>query len=357
MRILITDDSIVFRSQIKVALEGVPGVEVVATASNGKIALDKLEQELIDLVIMDVEMPEMNGLEALKELRRRGHKAKVIMFSSLTKSGAETTLEALSFGAQDFVTKPFGESLTIETAAAAIRSSLVPKIQQFLLKDRLLQSLKTEVVPLVFDVQTSNPTRYSHYPIEKSLPSVVVIGSSTGGPAALEDVLRGLAGKTLRCPILITQHMPPVFTASLAQRIQTLTGISCEEGKHMEILQKKIYVAPGDFHMTLSSDSGVYRVMLDQNPPRNSVRPAVDFLFESAAKIFGNRCVGAVLTGMGSDGADGSIAIKKQGGGVIIQNKETCVVFGMPGAVFETGAYDLIKNLDEIRSLIVSMTT
>lgn len=355
MRILIVDDSIVFRSQIKIALDGVPGLHVVGSASNGKIAVEKLEQETIDLVIMDVEMPEMSGLEALKEIRKRGHKTKVIMFSSLTKAGAETTLEALSNGAQDFVTKPSGEGLTIENAAQSIRATLIPKIQQFLLKDQARQEISAPKTGL--SAPEPSAKKYQRYPIEKAMPSVIVIGSSTGGPAALEEVLRGLAGKRLRCPILITQHMPPVFTATLARRIQTLTGINCEEGKHMELMQKQIYIAPGDYHMSLALVDASYRIILDQNPPRNSVRPAVDFLFESAAELFGNRCVGTVLTGMGADGADGAVAIKNRDGGIIIQNKETCVVFGMPGAVYELGAYDMIQSLDEIGNLIKSLAT
>lgn len=347
MRVLIVDDSIVFRSQIKLALDGVSGIVVVGTASNGKIAVDKLEQESIDLVVMDVEMPEMTGLEALKELRRRGHKTKVIMFSSHTKAGADTTLEALSSGAQDFVAKPSGEAISIDNAAGMIRSSLLPKVLQFL--DRPTPA----IAPASSTVKATK--KYMKYPIESALPSILVIGSSTGGPAALEEALRGLRGKRLRCPVIITQHMPPVFTASLASRIENLTGISCAEAKHMELLEKKIYVAPGDHHLTVGIVDGAYRLLLDQGPQRNFVRPAVDPLFETASTIFGNRCVGVVLTGMGADGALGAVAIKEKGGGIVIQDKETCVVFGMPGAVMMTEAFDLMVSLEKISELIAGM--
>jgi two-component system chemotaxis response regulator CheB len=349
MRVLIADDSIVFRSQIKLAIDGVSGIKVVGTASNGKIAVDKLDQEAIDLIVMDVEMPEMTGLEALRELRRRGHKTIVLMFSSHTKIGADTTLEALSAGAQDFVTKPSGDSTGLDHVAQSIRESLLPKMMQFLAKDM--------PGPVIQVARKNSGSKYAKYPVEKSLPSIVVIGSSTGGPAALEEVLRGLQGKVLRCPILIAQHMPPVFTASLASRIQTLTGIPCTEGKHMERVEKKIYIAPGDFHMSVGIVDGTHRILLDQEPPRNSVRPAVDSLFESSAKIYGNRCVGIVLTGMGSDGAIGSVAIKEKGGGVVIQNKETCVVFGMPSAVLETEAFDVMTDLSRIREIVIGMCT
>lgn len=351
MKVLIADDSIVFRSQIKVALDGVEGVIVIGSAPNGKIAVDKISQEDVDLLILDVEMPEMNGLEALRELRRLGHRTKVIMFSSHTKAGAEITLEALSAGAQDFVTKPSGDHLTIENAAESIRKVLLPKIQQFM-KSKDLPTSLIKVAPYTAQVK-----KFQKYSIEKSIPSVLVIGSSTGGPSALEEVLRGLQGKSLRCPVLITQHMPPVFTASLAARIEKLTNIPCAEGRHLEILEKKIYIAPGDFHMSLSTIEGSVRIVLDQGPQRNSVRPAVDSLFETASEIYKNRCVGIVLTGMGSDGAVGAVSIKENGGGVVIQDRESCVVFGMPLAVYEKGAYDVMGNLSEIRELLIGLVT
>lgn len=352
MKVLIADDSVVFRSQIKLALSDVVGVEVVGTASNGKIVLDKLVQSDIDLIIMDLEMPEMNGLDALKEMRRRGHLTKVVMFSSHTKSGAEATMEALRAGAQDFATKPSGEGVNIENAALFIKKALIPKIEQFI-SVKVQKTPETEVKRVE---SVSATPRYGVYPLSQSSPDVFVIGSSTGGPAALDEVLRGLEGKRLRCPILIAQHMPPVFTASLASRIQKLTGIECSEGKHMDLLEKKIYVAPGDYHMTVGLVENRFRILLDQGPQRNSVRPAVDNLFESVSPLFGKKCVGAILTGMGCDGAVGAVAIKNGGGGIIVQNKESCVVFGMPAAVCEVGAFDQVANLDSIRDLIVRLT-
>jgi two-component system, chemotaxis family, protein-glutamate methylesterase/glutaminase len=262
--------------------------------------------------------------------------------------GADVTLEALSAGAQDFATKPFGDSLTFENAALMIRNVLLPKIQQFIVP---------QAAPIIRMENVPAGRSFSRYPVEKSLPSVVVIGSSTGGPAALEEVLRGLLGKRLRCPVLITQHMPPVFTASLAQRFEKLTGIPCSEGKHHDQLENKIYVAPGDFHMSLGRINGEIRLILDQGPQRNYVRPAVDPLFETAAEIYKNRCVGIVLTGMGVDGALGAIAIKEKGGGMVIQNRESCIVYGMPLAVYEQGAYDQIADLHQIRELLLGMVT
>jgi two-component system, chemotaxis family, protein-glutamate methylesterase/glutaminase len=356
MRVLIVDDSVVFRSQIRSALDGHEQVEVAGVANNGRIALQKLAQTTVDLVTLDMEMPEMNGLETIKEIRRLKYPVRIIVFSSHTTRGSEATLEALTAGADDFVTKPSGPDVNFDNSIQTIREELLPKLTQFIEGSKRV-TIKTLETKTRADNQTEvAKSTYAKKELATFLPSVVVVGSSTGGPPALEKILTGLA-KTTRIPILVAQHMPPVFTASLARRLQTVTGLEVSEGKHNEVVQPgHIYIAPGDFHMTIVQKMNQIYLQLDQGPQRNSVRPAVDPLFESAAKIYGHKTMGVILTGMGEDGLMGCKAIKEAGGGVLIQDKASCVVFGMPGAVFNTGIHDEIKDLNQINAILKRMT-
>ncbi len=363
MRVLIVDDSVVFRSQIKAALEGVPHIEVAGVANNGKIALQKLAQSSVDLITLDMEMPEMDGLQTIKEIRKAKFPVKIIVFSAHTTRGSAAALDALASGAQDFVAKPSGDSVSYENAALKIKEELVPKILQFvspeLMKSKAsAQSAAASLSPHLDRSLGQVPKRsFVKRDLPTFNPSVIVIGSSTGGPPALEKVLTNLS-KPIRLPIVITQHMPPVFTASLAARLKESTGINCAEAKDgEELCANNIYIAPGDFHLSIVKKGTTAFLKLDKNPQRNSVRPAVDVLFESAAEVFAHRACGVVLTGMGEDGLLGSIAIKEKGGGVMIQDQASCVVFGMPGAVFASGAYDEIKNLSEINALIRKLST
>ncbi len=354
MRVLIVDDSVVFRSQIKAALEGSALIEVVGAANNGKIALQKLSQTSgVDLITLDMEMPEMSGLETIKEIKKAKFPVKIIVFSSQTTRGSEATLEALKAGADDFVAKPQGDNATFENAATRIREELLPKILQF----NNSSSLKSITTPSLNPLTMPSQALYTKKDIDTFIPGVIVIGSSTGGPPALEQILTGLTNP-LRIPILIAQHMPPVFTASLAKRIMATSGIEASEAIHGEPLKKNhIYVAPGNFHMSLKNIQNQIVIHLDQNPPRNSVRPAVDTLFESAAEIYGTRTMAIVLTGMGEDGLVGAKAIKKASGGVLIQNKESCVVFGMPGAIFSSNIHDGMSDLQQIQKTLKRMTS
>lgn len=344
MRVLIVDDSVVFRSQIKAALDGVPNIEVVGTANNGKIALQKLAQSSVDLVTLDMEMPEMGGLETIREIRKAKFNVKIIVFSSHTTSGSMAALDALTAGAQDFVAKPSGRDFTHQNAAEKIRTELVPKILQFF--ELPPQNSKIEV-PKRDEVRKFNAKDLTTF-----RPSVIVIGSSTGGPPALEKALAGL-NKNHRVPIAIVQHMPPLFTASLANRLREIAGLEAAEAKDGEpLLPGRIYVAPGNYHLSIVKKNSKEIVKLDQGPQRNSVRPAVDVLFESAVSVYGSRVCGVVLTGMGEDGLIGAVAIKEGGGGVMIQNRASSVVFGMPGAVFNAGAYDFIGDVTAINEQI-----
>ncbi len=353
MRVLVVDDSVVFRSAIKSALDGVSGVEVIGVANNGKIALQKLAQSSVDLVTLDMEMPEMGGLETIREIKKARFPVKIIIFSSHTPRGSEAALEALIAGADDFVAKPTADEPGWEHAAAKIRGELLPKVLQFLPKEAPQSNALKQA-----DAVTSNRgSKYAKRELEMFKPSALVIGSSTGGPPALELVLKGLHAP-LSIPIFIAQHMPPVFTASLAKRLKESSGIETAEAVHGEkVVKNKIYVAPGDYHMELVKVGDHIEISLNRNPQRNSVRPAVDFLFETASEVYGARTMGIVLTGMGEDGLIGAKTIKAKGGGVMIQDRGSCVVFGMPGAIFQEECFDAIGNLETINAQIIRMSS
>jgi two-component system, chemotaxis family, protein-glutamate methylesterase/glutaminase len=333
IRLLIVDDSVLFRSQIQLALKDCPDIEIVGAASNGKIACDKMTHLDVDVCILDIEMPEMDGIQTLREMRTRGIKTKAIMFSSQSKAGAEKTLEAMKIGAYDFCPKPVQDEARM-TPADKIREALLPKILALFGRIESVIGLKQAISTSI------NKSSKNQFSWEKFRPEVLVIASSTGGPNALFDFFSNLR-EPLPFPILVTQHMPPVFTTSFAERLASACGKICREAVHGEIAKPDhVYVAPGNFHMKLSGDKNAPMIILDQGPQRNFVRPCADFLFESAAKIYTKNTFGIVFTGMGRDGSEGCEAIKSFEGAVMIQTEESCVVFGMPGAVFDSGNFD-----------------
>jgi two-component system chemotaxis response regulator CheB len=344
LRVLVVDDSVIYRSQIRNGLADLPWIEITGVASNGRLALERIQLVDVDLVILDLEMPEMNGMELLREMKSRNLVIPVLVFSSASKRGAETTLEALGLGAIDFIPKPGTDAVDASPLhesdpAGRIKGLLLPKILG-LFPEMEKNSLATVSKPF--------PRKYEKVVIDRFQPKVIVIGSSTGGPTVLESIFSRIAAP-LRCPILITQHMPPIFTATLAERIQRISGIPTFEAKHNQVIDpSSIYIAPGNFHMRIKNENGVLITALDQGPLENSVRPAVDPLFQSAASLYGSGCLGIVLTGMGADGRLGAERIKETGGAVLIQSEESCVVFGMPGAVMSVGAYDQILSPDQI---------
>lgn len=343
IRVLIVDDSITYRSLLKTSLDNLENIEVIGVASNGKIALEKLKVQPVDLVILDLEMPEMDGITLLKKLKENNIVTKIILFSSQTQKGASITLEGLSLGASDFVTKPHG-GYTDNNPQDKIRSLLIPKI-------RGIFDMTKEPSPKA-PVAMSDKKHFTESFWGLYRPKIIVIGSSTGGPMALEKVFAKLKGP-LRCPIIIVQHMPPIFTATLAERLGKLTGIAAAEAQDKEELKNRIYVAPGNFHLRLTGSRAKPVLMLDQNDHINFVRPAVDPLFQTASDLFKEGCLGIVLTGMGQDGKDGTVQIKNNDGVVIIQNPESCVVFGMPGAVKTQGSFDFIKTPEELSDILV----
>lgn len=341
IKVLIADDSAVYRSQIRIALGDFPWAEVVGSVANGRLALERLQQTDVDVLILDMEMPEMDGLQTLQEMIRSGKSCKTLVFSGGGKKAAENTLEAFRFGASDFVIKPGSDSneVSMVEPKTRIKSVLEPKL-------RALFPEATAKLPVVA------VSKYPQILWNLFCPEIVVIGSSTGGPTVLEKIFGSLRGP-LSCPVLIVQHMPPIFTATLAERLQKLSGIPAAEAMDGEVLQKnRVYIAPGDFHMSVRGTTEQPHVVLDQNPQVNSVRPAVDPLFESVARIYKKKCLAVILTGMGADGKFGAEKVKSEGGAVLIQDAGSCVVFGMPGAVMAAGAYDQVMDPAQITAAL-----
>jgi two-component system chemotaxis response regulator CheB len=324
-----------------VALKDHSHVQVVGSASNGKIALEKGSALAADLFILDLEMPVMDGLETLREIQRKNLPFKVILFSGSSLSSANKTFEAMKLGALDFVAKLIADEKKI-TPEKRIRESLLPKIESL---------FKLPSINLDINVPQRTPLEWDNF-----LPKVLVIASSTGGPQALEDFFLHLQAP-LPFPVLIAQHMPPVFTTSFAKRLSDVSKRVCREAKTGEALEPNhVYIAPGDFYMTIKCTSQGPVIALDQRDQRNYVRPCADFLFETAAECFGAHTLGIVFTGMGRDGADGARVIKRRGGAVLIQDEKSCAVFGMPGAVSSEQNFDLCGSPAELALHIQAIT-
>ena len=342
IRILVVDDSVVVRKVLSDTLARDPELEVVGTASDGRIALAKTLQLHPDLITLDVEMPVMNGLETLAELRKLYPKLPVIMFSTLTEAGAAATLDALSLGASDYATKP-GHTSNAAVAIATIRAELIPKIKALCARPSArLRSLP----PPRAAVQVRVPL---HRRIE-----IVAIGTSTGGPNALAEVLPRIP-KDFPVPIVVVQHMPPIFTRMLAERLASRSEISVEEGSAGTVLAPgHSWIAPGNFHMMVARAGLNRQLEFNQAPPEHSCRPAVDVLFRSVAAVYRSSVLGVVMTGMGSDGVLGAQSIREAGGEVIIQDEPSSVVWGMPGLVYAAGQADAVYPLDQLASEITN---
>jgi two-component system chemotaxis response regulator CheB len=328
----------VFRRLVAEELNADPALEVVGTASNGKIALAKLLQLSPDLVILDVEMPEMDGLEALREIRKSYPKLPVIMFSALTERGAAATLDALALGASDYFAKPATLG-GLDASLQVIRDELIPEIKALCRKPA---ALPPPPGPPLSSLLSPGRT-----------VDVVAIATSTGGPNALADLFAGLPAD-FPVPIAIVQHMPPMFTRLLAERLSSQYPFRVEEGRAGGLLQPgHVWIAPGDHHMTVVRDPTGVRIRLNQDPHENSCRPAADVLFRSVASAFGPTALGVVLTGMGQDGLRGCEAIREAGGQVLVQDEATSVVWGMPGFVSKAGLADRVLPLSMLAPEIV----
>ena len=346
IRVLVVDDSVVIRRLVTHALEDDPQLEVVGVASNGAIALQRIPQLNPDVMTLDIEMPEMDGLETLRRVRRDYPQLRVIMFSTLTERGAAVTLQALTLGADDYVAKASNEG-SLDRSMTRLREELIPKIKQFFhLTYQGLAPGKPEPAraPAPPPAWRSTPAPQN----TKVRPKVVVIGVSTGGPTALGAILPELpAGFPL--PILVVQHMPPLFTRLLAERLHTICRLPVEEASQgAPVDAGKILIAPGNFHLKVASNGGGVHVYLDQSPHQNSCRPAADALFTSIGEVFGGAVIAAVLTGMGQDGLRGAEILSAQGASILAQDEASSVVWGMPGAVVNAGLADRVLPLDQI---------
>lgn len=352
IRALVVDDAVVVRRMVSDVLEEDPGIEVAGVAANGRIALQKVPQVSPDVIILDVEMPVMDGLETLKALGKEYPDLPVIMFSTLTERGAEVTLDALSLGASDYVTKPSNVG-SVVLARQRIREELIPRIYALTgqVGTTAQPSPPKRVERPVIAPATPSPRPRPIPTIRPHLPgrvTVVVIGVSTGGPNALAEVIPALP-RDFPVPVLIVQHMPPLFTRLLADRLTSAGGLPVEEATSgARIVPGRALLAPGDWHMELEVRDGAHLVRLHQGPQENSCRPAVDVLFRSAARVFGPGTLGVVLTGMGKDGLRGSEDICGAGGRVVVQDQATSVVWGMPGYVAEAGLAHRILPLDRV---------
>lgn len=333
-KILIVDDSSAVRGLWRKFLAGEPDFEVSGAVSNGKLALGFLDKTSVDVVLLDLEMPELDGMSALPAILKQHPGIKVIVVSALTARGSVAAVQALVAGASDYMTKsgtqsvPRGLEETGRELIAKIRAVAPPRRPQ-----------------------PTNPVRVTAAS-PRQRPEVVVIGSSTGGPCVLASTLAGLPSAP-KVPILIVQHMPAFFITVLAERLRSDTGLNCVEAQDGQPLAPgTVYLAPGDYHMVVARESGVAVIRLNQNPPENFCRPAVDPMFRSAAAVFGAKVCAFVLTGMGEDGLTGAAEIARAGGEVIVQDEASSVVWGMPGAVARAGLAQKILGPDDLRSTL-----
>ena len=355
IRVMVVDDSVVIRRLVTQALEQDTTIEVVGTASNGAIGLQRIPQFNPDVITLDIEMPDMNGLEMLRRIRREYPQLRVIMFSTLTERGAGVTLEALTLGADDYVTKVSNEG-SLDRSMARLRDEMIPKIKQFFRLAGQSAAVATPARPRTNGSAAPAAGAKSIAPGPKPRPHLVVIGVSTGGPTALAAMLPSFPSN-FPLPILLVQHMPPLFTRLLAERLNAICQLKVEEAREGDTVDPgRILIAPGDFHMKVASRGGVVRVSLDQSPRQNSCRPAVDVLFASAVELYGGAVLAVVLTGMGQDGLHGVKLLKARGAKVLVQDEASSVVWGMPGAIVNAGLADRVLALDEVVPEILSIT-
>jgi len=339
IRVLVVDDAAVMRRLISSVIEEDQDCEVAGIAANGRIALSKLNAVNPDLVTLDVEMPVMDGIETIREIRKINRHVPIIMLSSLTKTGAEKTFEALAAGATDYLLKPASVADFSKTLEE-LKLLLLPRVKAY------FPNLK---------VGSSRPVdRVRNGSLERTVakcsepPQVLCVGASTGGPHALEQIFRSFS-EPLPVPGLIVQHMPPVFTRTLAERLDKYSPNRFFEGEEGQKVEAGcVYVAPGGKHMEVEKIGRDVFLRLNENPPENSCRPAVDTLFRTAADVYQGRVLSLVLTGMGQDGLKGCEAIREVGGTVLIQDEQSSVVWGMPRAVWEAGLADEALSLEKV---------
>ena len=354
IRVMIVDDAVVVRGLFARWVEAEPDLEVVASLRTGRDAVNQVERADPDVVLLDVDMPELDGIAALPLLLEKKRDLIVIMASTLTRRNAEISLRALALGATDYIPKP---ATTREvTGSPGFRRDLIEKVRQLGLRSKRLRALHQHAQLPLTDAAASSPPklRAGTQPIvlraqPATPPRVLVIGASTGGPQALNAIVAQIGGVLDHAPVLITQHMPPTFTAILAEHLARIANRPVREAQDGEQINAgTVYLAPGGRHMSVVRRDGVAMIALDDGPLVNFCKPAVDPLFSSAAEVWGQKVLGLVLTGMGSDGLRGSQAIAAAGGSILAQDEASSVVWGMPGQVAHAGVCSAVLPLSEI---------
>ncbi|MFT5875471.1 MAG: two-component system chemotaxis response regulator CheB [Clostridium sp.] len=334
IQVIVVDDSALMRKIVSDMINSVAAMEVIGTAKNGEELL-KIINKKPDVITLDIEMPKMDGMRALKELKRNNIKIPVIMLSSVSKTGTELTMECLELGAFDFISKPSG---AISLDINKVKDELIEKI-------RLAYMQSTENSNKITTRIGDEVSIINNRAVVNRNIEAVVIGASTGGPKALYKVITALPDN-IGVPILVVQHMPVGFTKAFANRLNLNSKLKVVEARDSDLIEKNVvYIAPGGYHMEIGSDK---RIHLNTEPTIWGVRPAVDKLFISATKVYGARILSVILTGMGHDGANGTIAIKDNGGITIAEHESTCTIYGMPKAAFETGKVDAVVPLPNI---------
>lgn len=362
IRVLVVDDTVVYRKAVSELLKQIPGVEVAGVAANGRIALDKINQVQPDLLTLDIEMPELDGLGVLKALQDAGRKLGVIMLSAFTTKGATTTVNALRLGAFDFVVKP--NTSSPQESQAILRQELTTKIEAFRrsIGGASRRPSPGRAAPGIHRGPEAPPSARPQAPMQRSQRtpkpssrprSLVAIGISTGGPQALIRMLPKLPGD-LPAPVLIVQHMPPMFTRSLANDLDGRCSLKVTEAEQGDaVTPGRVLIAPGGKQMKLEKQGGALRVVITDDPPEKSCKPSVDYLFRSVANVCeAGSVVGVIMTGMGNDGALGCRLLNRKDALVIAQDEASCVVYGMPREITEDGTAHVIAPLDEIASKI-----
>lgn len=360
LRVLLVDDSAVVRRIMMDVLGGEPGVAVVRSASSGRQALGMIDEMQPHVVVLDVEMPDIDGRQTLAEVRKRWPALPVVMFSSTSDKGAAATFDAMAQGARDFVTKP-SMAGSLAGAVASVRANLVPVVKTWggiSMRRIRTEQLRSESPPLPARPSTSAPPAARRSPplVERRRNSgrveAVVMASSTGGPNALNEIIPMLRGD-LRVPVLLVQHMPVTFTRHLAERLDGISALRVlEAAPGMALEAGHLYVARGGEHMVVKRCGLETRIELNSDSPENSCRPAADVLFRSAVSVWGGDLLGVVLTGMGQDGMLGSRAVVEAGGTVLVQDADTSVVWGMPGAVANAGLASEVLPLSLVAQAI-----
>lgn len=347
-RILIVDDSCLCQRVLTEVIDSHDQLEVVGVAGNGKIALEMIDKLEPDLVTLDILMPELDGVQTLIELRKRWPHLKTIMTSSLTSEGSDAALDALSLGASDYSLKPLS-SAGVNSMKTDFQAELVPKIEALCGIDMVHIPDTLAAIPTLKTTDVHHPQTCTD-----RRPEIVAIGVSTGGPDALARVL-GQLPPTFQVPVVIVQHMPAEFTEKLAKRLNTCCALNVAEAKVGDKIKAgNVYIAPGDFHMVLDKISTDVIVNLNRDEHENSCRPSVNPLFRSLPAIYGDQVLAVIMTGMGSDGLNGCEAVSRAGGSIIVQDKPTSVVWGMPRLVATAGLAEEVLPLDQIANALIA---